>query len=63
MGRPCGIISGENRSACVQKLDRAAIAELIERIEAPAPDMAKGLQTLMENFKIGRTRNLLGDVI
>jgi hypothetical protein len=44
-------------------LDRAAMAMLIERIEAHAPDTARGLQRLVDNFQFGRIRDLLGDAI
>ncbi len=44
-------------------LDRAAMAVLIERIEANAPDTAKGLQRLVNGFQFERIRDLLGDVI
>ena len=43
-------------------LDRAAMAVLIERIEAHAPDTAKGLQRLVDGFQLERIRGLLGDV-
>jgi CheY-like chemotaxis protein/anti-sigma regulatory factor (Ser/Thr protein kinase) len=42
------------------ELNRAAMALLIERIEAHAPDTAKGLQRLVDNFQFGRIRDLLG---
>jgi hypothetical protein len=44
-------------------LYRAAMAVLIERIEAHAPDTAKGLQKLVDDFQFERIRDLLGDVI
>ena len=44
-------------------LDRATMAVLIERIEAHAPDTAKGLQRLVDGFQLERIRELLGDVI
>ncbi len=44
-------------------LDRKTMAGLIERIEAHAPDTAKGLQQLVDNFQLGRIRELLGDLI
>jgi len=40
-------------------LDRAAMAGLIERIEAHAPDTAKGLQMLVDDFQFERIRELL----
>ena len=43
-------------------LDRAAMAVLIERIEAHAPDTAKGLQKLVDGFQFGRIRDLLGSI-
>jgi hypothetical protein len=39
------------------------MAVLIERIEAHAPDTAKGLQKLVDDFQFERIRDLLGDVI
>jgi hypothetical protein len=44
-------------------LDSAAMAVLIERIEGHAPDTAKSLQELVDDFQFGRIRDLLGDVI
>ncbi len=44
-------------------LDRETMAVLIERIEAHAPDTARGLQRLVDNFQFGRIRDLLGDAI
>ena len=41
-------------------LDKATMDVLIERIEAHAPDTAKGLQRLVNNFQFGRIRDLLG---
>jgi signal transduction histidine kinase/ligand-binding sensor domain-containing protein/CheY-like chemotaxis protein len=43
-------------------LDRAAMAVLIERIKTYAPDTAKGLQVLVDDFQFERIRDLLGDV-
>ena len=40
--------------------DRAAMALLIERIEAHAPDTAKGLQRLVDDFQFERIPDLLG---
>ena len=40
-------------------LDRLALADLIERIEAQAPQTAKGLQRLVDGFQFGRIRELL----
>ena len=39
------------------------MAVLIERIEGHAPDTAKSLQELVDDFQFGRIRDLLGDVI
>ena len=39
------------------------MAVLIERIEGHAPDTAKGLQKLVDDFQFGRIRDLLGDAI
>jgi hypothetical protein len=36
-----------------------ATLQVIERIEPQAPDTAKGLQELMNNFQMGRIRDLL----
>ena len=44
-------------------LDRAAMTVLIRRIEAHAPDTAKGLQKLVDDFQFERIRDLLGNVI
>lgn len=43
-------------------LDRAAMAALIERIKAHAPDTAKGLKRLVDGFQLERIRELLGDM-
>ena len=45
------------------ELDRAAMAVIIERIEAQAPDTAKGLRMLVDGFRFGRIRDLLEGVI
>jgi signal transduction histidine kinase/DNA-binding response OmpR family regulator len=42
-------------------LEREAIFAVIEHIEQLAPGTAKGLRTLMDNFQIGQTRDILGD--
>ena len=42
-------------------LDREAIIAVIERIEPLAPDTAKGLRILMDNFQTGLIRDLLGE--
>ena len=42
------------------ELSRTTMAELIERIEAHAPDTAKGLQRLVDDFQFERIRDLLG---
>ncbi len=44
----------------IEYMDRAAMTVLIERIEAHAPDTAKGLKRLMDDFQFGRIRDLLG---
>jgi len=41
-------------------LDRTALADLIEGINAHAPDTAKGLQMLVDGFQIGRIREMMG---
>jgi CheY-like chemotaxis protein len=43
-------------------LNREAISEVIDRIEPLAPDTAKGLLTLPDDFQIGRIRDLLEDI-
>ena len=43
-------------------LDRAAMPMLIQRIEAHAPDTAKGLQLLVDDFQFKRIREILGDM-
>ena len=43
-------------------LNREAILEVIERIEAHAPDTAESLRALVQNFQIERIRELLGEV-
>jgi len=40
-------------------MDREATLEVIERIEAQAPEIAAGLQKLVENYQLGRVRDLL----
>ncbi len=42
-------------------LDSEAISAVIKRIEPLAPDTAKDLQTLMDDFQIGRIHDLLGE--
>jgi hypothetical protein len=41
------------------ELDRSTMAVLFERIEAHAPDTAKGLQRLLDDFQLERIRKLL----
>jgi hypothetical protein len=43
-------------------LNREVISAIIERIESQAPDTAKGLETLMDNFQAGQIRYLLEEV-
>ena len=43
-------------------LDMEAIFAVIERIEPLAPDTAKGLRILMDNFQTGLIGDLLGEV-
>ena len=43
-------------------LDREVISAVTERIESLAPDTAKGLRTLLDDFQIGRIRDLLGEI-
>ena len=51
----------ELRQACLSA-KRQAISDIIDRIETLAPDTAKGLRTLLENFQIARIHDLLGEV-
>ncbi len=46
----------------VLELDRKAVAVLIKRIADHAPDTAKSLQRLVDDFRFGQIRDLLGDV-
>ena len=55
---PPELIAQLHRATLV--LDRAAMAVLIERIEAHAPDTAKGLQRLVDGFQFEQIRDLLG---
>ena len=43
-------------------LDRKAISAVIDRIEPLAPDTAKGLRILLDDFQMGRIRELLEDI-
>ena len=43
-------------------LDRAALTGLVERINAHAPDTAKALQTLVQNFQFGRIREMMEEI-
>ena len=43
-------------------LNRKAISAVIERIEPLAPDTAKGLRTLLDDFQMGRIGKLLEDI-
>jgi hypothetical protein len=43
-------------------LDVEAISAVIQRIIPLAPDTAKGLRTLLDNFEIDLIRDLLGEV-
>jgi hypothetical protein len=38
------------------------MAALIERVEAHAPDTAKGLKKLVDNFQLDRIRDLLKEL-
>ena len=44
--------------ACLT-LNSESILGVITRIESEVPDVAKGLQNLLDNFQIGRIRELL----
>ncbi len=52
----------ELRHAALVLEDRAAMAVLIQRVEAHAPDTAKGLRRLVDRFQFERIQDLLGDV-
>jgi hypothetical protein len=43
-------------------LDRETISTVIERIDPLAPDTAKGLQILLDDFQIWRIRELLAGI-
>ena len=43
-------------------LNREAISAVIDRIEPLAPDTAKGLRALLDDFQIGRIRDLLEEI-
>ena len=43
-------------------LDREATLQVIERIKAQAPETAEGLQTLVQDFQMGRVGELLREV-
>jgi hypothetical protein len=43
-------------------MDRDATLAVIERIEDHAPETAAALRTLVENYQLGRVRELLKDV-
>ena len=43
-------------------LDRQAISDVIDRIEPLAPDTAKGLRILLDDFQMGRIGKLLEDI-
>jgi len=57
---PGELLDELRRAALV--LDRAAMAVLIERVDARAPNTAKGLQRLMDSFQFRRIQDLLRDV-
>ena len=44
-------------------LDREATLQVIERLEAQAPETAEGLRALVENFQMGGHGELLGKVV
>jgi CheY-like chemotaxis protein len=50
----------ELREATLE-LDREAISVVIERVELVAPDTAKGLRALLDDYQIGQIRDLLGE--
>jgi signal transduction histidine kinase/DNA-binding response OmpR family regulator len=59
-GLPGGLL--EELRQAVLVLDRAAMAVLIERIEAHAPETAKGLQKLVDDFQFDRIREMLEEL-
>jgi CheY-like chemotaxis protein len=50
----------ELNKACLS-LDTEAVLEAIKRIEPLAPDTAKALQVLLDDFQIGQIRDLIGE--
>ena len=58
---PPEVLSELHQAALV--LDRAAMAALVDRIKTHAPDTARSLQRLLDDFQLERIRELLGDVI
>ena len=42
--------------------DREAISDVIDRIKPIAPNTAKGLKTLLDNFQIARIHELLEEI-
>ncbi|MBW1742403.1 MAG: hypothetical protein JRJ47_03095 [Deltaproteobacteria bacterium] len=62
----CSTASAEEQAvmnARTERTDQTVMAVLIERIEAHAPDTAKGLQSLVDDFQFEPIRDLLGDVM
>jgi CheY-like chemotaxis protein len=55
-------VLSELRQATLE-LDRAAMAALVDLIKTHAPDTARSLQRLLDDFQLERIRELLGDVI
>ena len=43
-------------------LNREAVLEMISRIADQAPEVAAGLKGLVDNYQMGKLRNLLGEV-
>jgi|GEM_PF-2065436 len=58
-GLPAELLQELNK-ACLS-LDTEAISTVIKRIEQQSPNTAKGLQSLLDDFQIGRIRELLGE--
>ena len=51
----------EELNQTILELDRGALAGVIERIAVEAPDTARGLLALMDDFQLGRIRELMGE--
>jgi len=57
---PVELLEELRRSA--QVLDRSSLSGLTERIDVYAPDTAKALKTLIDNFQFGKIQNLIKEI-